>query len=583
MKATESRPLRNAAIVVAVVFLLMAVANVGFPAALAFAAWGAVVASIHALYFHLQTVDLEELAARERREATRSEARWSLQDVRVLERGSLLPAFQQRWQLLCLGVGVVVTGWLIWRAWQFRPEEYSESLLQLGIAAAIGPGVLLALLGRYVVVLGDKLETSGLTGVAQLARLAFWVGLVVAAGMATLLYAQLDHRLLAGRVIAVATGVLVVDAAVAALLRLYRPAVERESSGPVGSSLILEIVLRRSNPWEEASQRIESSLGVKLGETWGFRFVRRALVPLVLATAFLAWGSTIATVVPVGHKGVRVEMGRFVEPAIGPGWHWTLPWPFETIQIVPTGRVDELVLGFERDTGQPILWAEKHYEGEQNLLVGAGDEFLTISMPVQFRIRDPLAYLMNTTEAQVALEHLAYRELLRVTAGRDSFAVMTDQRAEVSAALQTGLQAAADARGLGLEVVWVGFRDIHPPVDVTRAYQDVVSAEEERQTLVEQARAYAARTLPAAKQEADRLRATSVAAAQRRTMLATGEARRFQQLTEAQREHPELFRTRLQLEALESALTKPAKLVLATEVTPDVTLDARQNKEAQKP
>jgi regulator of protease activity HflC (stomatin/prohibitin superfamily) len=171
--------------------------------------------------------------------------------------------------------------------------------------------------------------------------------------------------------------------------------------------LVLALVLRRSSPWEEISRRVEAALGVKLGGVWAFQFVRRSVGPVGLVAALLAWAATVATVVPVGHAGVRVRLGKFLEPAVGPGWHWTWPWPFETIRLVPTGRVEELVLGFESDTGQPILWTEKHYEGEKNLLVGSGDELLTISVPVQFRVRDPRVYLQGASEARAALENLA--------------------------------------------------------------------------------------------------------------------------------------------------------------------------------
>lgn len=587
MKSAESRQLRNAAATVTVVFALVALATVaaragGLGAAvMAFAVWGAVVAGIHWLFFHYQTADLTELEAQARAgigAAGREDGpRQVVTEHGVVERYLSLPQFQRRGQLIALGIGAVVVTWLVIRAWRMPVGETTVTGQQLGIAVSIGAGVLLSFLGRYGVALGEKLQSSALIGVTRLARLAFWVGVAVAGSLGALLYAQRDYRLVTGRVIAALTAVLVVDAMVRALLRLYRPATARRTDGPVGDSLVLALVLRRSNPWEEIAQRLEAALGVKVGGVWAFQFVRRALGPLALAAALLAWGATVATVVPVGHAGVRVRLGRFIEPAVGPGWHWTWPWPFETIRLVPTGRVEEFVLGFESDTGKPILWAEKHYEGEKNLLVGNGDELLTISVPVQFRVRDPLVYLQGAREARAALENLAYRELLRATTARDSFAVMTADRAAVSAALREQLQAAADRQRLGVEVVWVGLRDIHPPVEVTPAYQDVISAEEERQAFIEQGRAYAAETLPAARQEAHRRRVTAEAAGRQRTAVATGEAERFRQVAAAQREQPELFRARLRLETLETTLAAPAKLLLATDTPPGWTLDARPN------
>ncbi|MEM6672298.1 MAG: protease modulator HflK [Planctomycetota bacterium] len=564
MKSTESRQLRNAAIAVAAVFALLAVASARWPATLAFTVWGLTVAAIHALYFGIQADDLETLEQAADGERERIEPFLSL------------PRFQRAWQLLLLGLGAAVTGWLAWRAWRLPLGEPTAAATHLGIGVAIAGGVLLNLLGRYAGVLGAKVGANELDGVAQLARFSFWVGAAVAACLALALHGPWDLRLVVGRALVGLTALLVVDAVVRAVLRAaYQPTDERRVIGPVGDSLVLSLLVRRSNPWEEVSSRLDETLGVELGKTSAFRFARRAFVPILVAAALLAWLSTAATVVPVGHAGVRVEMGRFLTPPVQPGLHWSLPWPFASVEVVPTRRVEEIVLGFERDTGNPILWAEKHYEGEKNLFVGDGDELLTISVPVLYRIRDPLAHLKTTTDAREALEHLAYRELLQVTSARDSFAIMTDERADVSAAMQSGLQRAADERELGLEIVWVGLRDVHPPVAVTPAFQDVISAEEERQTLVEQARAYAASRLPAAEQEAARVRAMAKAAGRERTLTAAGEAERFRRLAEAQSEHPEVFRERLRLEALEASLAGRAKLVVATGTPPKITLDAR--------
>jgi len=506
---------------------------------------------------------------------------WTLEEEQPIIRSPALPSFQKQGQWVWLGIGALLTGWLVWRAWGPSAQPPFLLSMQLQIAINIGAGVILHLLGRYARVLGENLETDALKGIANLARLAFWAGLLSAVSIGAVVLFQRDFLKLIEQILALVTAILVVEAIILAFLRLYRPSAP--SSGPLGSSLVLETLFSRLNPWEEVSSRMETSLGVNIAETWAFQFLKRSLGPVVLTAGILAWGSTLATVVPAGHTGVRIRLGTFNETLAEPGLHWTLPWPFETIQIVPTGRVEEFMLGFEQDTGQPILWTEQHYVGEKNLLVGDGDELLTISVPVQYRISDPLAYLMSTTESRAALEHLAYRELLRVASARDSFAIMTDERAEVSEALHRGLQAAADAQSLGLEVVWVGLRDIHPPVDVTAAYQDVVSAEEERQTLVEQAKAYRAGTLPSAHQEANRLRVMSAAAGQFRTLTAAGEAERFQQLSNAQQEHPDLFRTRITLETKEQAWDNPAKLVLATETTPDISLDAREKGDTQFP
>jgi regulator of protease activity HflC (stomatin/prohibitin superfamily) len=276
----------------------------------------------------------------------------------------------------------------------------------------------------------------------------------------------------------------------------------------------------------------------------------------------LAWFSTCFTAVPTESHGVRMVWGRYVEPALEPGLYVTWPWPAEKIEIVPTQRVEQISLGFERDFGGPALWTEAHYEGEKNLLVGNGEELLSISVPIYYRIKDPVAYLKTTTDARAALISLAYRQLLAVTEARDSFRVMTVERQEISRALKQSLQNEIDRLHLGLEIVFVGLKDIHPPVAVAPSFQEVVSAEEQKSAFIYQANAYRLQTLAAAKQEAFRRQTGAEAALLQRTALAEGEAARFVLLATEDAAASNLFRIRLRLEALEKALAAPQKILI---------------------
>jgi regulator of protease activity HflC (stomatin/prohibitin superfamily) len=252
---------------------------------------------------------------------------------------------------------------------------------------------------------------------------------------------------------------------------------------------------------------------VRLGDIWALSFVRERLLVVILGTTLLAWAGSMFTAVPTGGQGVRVRLGHFIEPALEPGLHVGWPWPFERVEVVETGALRELSLGFERDIGGAILWAEKHFEGEKNLLVGSGEELLTVNVPIYFRIADPVAYLRHTADATIALTHLAERHLLALTAGHESFRLMTIDRDATAAELRRRLQTEADALRLGIAIAFVGLKDIHPPVAVAPAYQDVVSAEEEKEAHIYIGRQYAASVIPLAQEEANRLRTNARAEA----------------------------------------------------------------------
>jgi regulator of protease activity HflC (stomatin/prohibitin superfamily) len=105
-----------------------------------------------------------------------------------------------------------------------------------------------------------------------------------------------------------------------------------------------------------------------------------------------------------------------------------------------------------------------------------------------------------------------------------------------------------------LDVLHVGFISLHPPVGIATAYEDVVSAEIERETRAARGRVYQESTVPAAEAEATRQLQDTEAEAARRLAEAKGAAVRFLATLGASRTGPELFRFRRRLEALEEGL-----------------------------
>jgi len=447
--------------------------------------------------------------------------------------------------------------WLGWRA---------PAAAAVAVEAHRFAAVLLLVLGvvlRFAALHAESLHR--LEGrpapLAPLARFLFLYSLTAAVAIFLRLSAGFD----ATRVVAFAglacAAVFLAEALARAALRIYQP-----RHLPAGETIltggILTVLLRGGHPLRALTESLERQLGVRVEEIWALQFVRTRLPIVAAGTALLAWGASCFTAVPTGSHGVRVRLGHFLQPALGPGLHAGWPWPLERIALVPTGAVQEFSLGFERDIGGPILWAEKHFEGERNLLVGTGEELLTVNVPIYFRIADPIAWLRHTADATAALTHLAERHLLALTAAHESFRLMTTERVETASQLRARLQAEASELQLGLEIVFVGLKDVHPPVAVASAYQDVVSAEEEKEAHIYLGRQYAANHLPLAQEEATRLLTAARAAAFGKVAAATGEAARFSSLVAAHRAAPELFRLRLKLETLAEVLPRPQKIVI---------------------
>lgn len=486
---------------------------------------------------------------------------WAL----VVALASLLPRLPFRLRNVLCAIGLLATAAVPLWFYHVRHTVSAgapDALLQL---AAVAFAILafgchfLATYGQHVV---RETPLAALSALIPLARLLAAAHALMVAGLLARLYAQRNLLHPVEIALNLATAVLVLEALLHAVARLYQPARLRTQETPFGRSVLLPALFGESGPLRSLAATTEKTFGVKLADTWLVQLGRLLLGPLALLGVVGLWLSTAVTRVPVDSRGVLVQRGVFAADSLAPGLHFHAPWPWGRIVVVPTERVQEISLGFERDLAGPVLWAEKHFEGEQNLLVGQGEELLTINVPLQYRIRDAVTYLRRAGDARAALEALGYRELLAITTRYTAFGLMTTDRTEITTRLRENVQAAADRLGLGLEIVFVGLKDVHPPVPVAPAYQDVISAEEQRVALVDLARTYSVQATAAAHVSATQIRVQAETTATERRSRAQGEAARFLAPLAAYRAQPEVFSTRRRLETLEASLADIRHLVL---------------------
>lgn len=223
---------------------------------------------------------------------------------------------------------------------------------------------------------------------------------------------------------------------------------------------------------------------LKLAEMWMWPSVRKALPALALTSALLTWLGTAIHEIDAPQIGVRQTLGSWEKRDLTPGLHLSAPFPFGEIRKVESQRVHQVVLGFKADPGQPILWERAHYEEEEISLVGGGDDYLSISVPIFYRYARPSDYLRASADAESLLQSMASRIVQQLTASLPASAVMTTAREPLRAEIKSLLQQDLDAVKSGLLIEAVHLRDIHPPVDVAPFFQDVVAAIEDKETSI---------------------------------------------------------------------------------------------------
>jgi membrane protease subunit HflK len=113
-----------------------------------------------------------------------------------------------------------------------------------------------------------------------------------------------------------------------------------------------------------------------------------------------------------------------------------------------------------------------------------------------------------------------------------------------------------DSLNLGIRLSAFETREITPPLAVLSAFQEVVSAKVKAKTLIEEANAYAASTIPDATAQAFRINQEAEAYANQKVAIAKGEADSFVSILSEERKNPRIVRARLYGETLSTVMPR---------------------------
>lgn len=253
--------------------------------------------------------------------------------------------------------------------------------------------------------------------------------------------------------------------------------------------------------------------------------------------------------------GVILRFGRFSGFA-EPGLHLKLPFGIDRIHKVQTGRVLNEEFGFRTlQTKGRSLYTKQALEDESLTLTGDLN-VSDVEWIVQYQIADPYKYLFRISQPEATIRDLAEAVVRKVVGNSKVTEVLTTERAMLADAAHRELQEILNSYDIGIRIVTVKFQDVNPPDPVKAAFNEVNEAEQQKESLIFQAREQYNREVPRARGEARRTIQEAEGYAVERINKARGETRRFLDLLTEYRKAPQVTRQRLYLETLEQILPR---------------------------
>ena len=276
--------------------------------------------------------------------------------------------------------------------------------------------------------------------------------------------------------------------------------------------------------------------------------------------------------------GVVQRFGAYVRTS-DPGPHLKLPFGIEKVTKVPVQRQLKMEFGFR--TTRPAARSEfaTPPEAQAESVMLTGDlNVAVVEWIVQFRIRDPKAYLFHVRDVTETFRYMSEAAVRQVVGDHSVDEVITIGRAEIALAAKEELQRLCNFYGIGIEIQQLVLQDVNPPGPVRPAFNEVNQAIQERERAINEAWAEYNQAVPRAKGEAEQAVRSAEGYALERENKAIGDAQRFESIFEEYRKAPDVTRRRMYLETMGDLVPKLGKKVIVDDkargVLPLLQLDA---------
>lgn len=293
--------------------------------------------------------------------------------------------------------------------------------------------------------------------------------------------------------------------------------------------------------------------------------IRAAVIGIVVVVLLVVAAFSSFYIVQPEERAVVKRFGKVIKTE-GPGFHLKIPFGVDTAQFVPIERVLKEEFGFRTvGVGQRTEYRKDRRHRDESLMLTGDLKVIDVEWVVQYRIEDPDKYLHRAIDPRQTIRDVSEAVMRRIVGNSLGSAVLTEKRVRVAQMAQDELQEILDSFDLGIRISTIELQDVTPPEPVKPAFNEVNQAEQERERLINEAEKRRNQVLPRAEGQARQIIAEAEAFAAQRVNAARGEAERFTAIFEEYAAAPEVTRSRLYLEMMDTILPNIGHLYLIEE------------------
>lgn len=253
----------------------------------------------------------------------------------------------------------------------------------------------------------------------------------------------------------------------------------------------------------------------------------KSWVPIGVAAFVLLWlGTSMVHRIAPQEQGIVTTFGSYSR-TLHPGMALTLPWPVQSVSVKDVTSIRR----------------ESIPEGEgEKLMLTADQNLVDLTYLVRWNIKDLKLYSFQLAEPDQTVREVAEAAMRASIAEVTLNDAMGSGRAAIEQNVRERMQRVLDAYRSGVKIQGVEIKKTDPPAKVVDAFKEVLAAQQDAQSEVNRAEAWA----------------------QQLTARAQGEAAAFDKVYEQYKLAPEVTRRRMYYETMERVLSQTDKVIVET-------------------
>jgi membrane protease subunit HflK len=281
------------------------------------------------------------------------------------------------------------------------------------------------------------------------------------------------------------------------------------------------------------------------------------LLSVVLVILVLSLLNAAFFTIKPNEKGVVLRFGAYLH-TVDPGLHFKIPLVDEVVKVdVTTTRKEEF--GFRTMVAAQRSQYTRQGLSEEALMLTGDKNVIDVEWIVQYKIKDPVAYLFKVGNVAQAVRDVSEAVVRRIVGNMDFDYVLGNRDMLATQSLRE-MQRELDRYGTGVDLIKLQLQDVNPPEPVKPAFNEVNEADQDMKRLVNEAEEAYNKEIPKARGTAKQITEEARGYSAQRLNKAKGETSRFAAILKEYQRAKEVTRKRMYLEAMQEVLPQVSEV-----------------------